>query len=281
LKKGAFPFLQGQFCVNLIAMEERLGQLNAQHEQPPARKFSRPLVLIPDLFATISHLSMLAGYFVSIGWEVYSIDPWHTPNAPKANFDAVVCDVRKAILAVTRGPIVLGHGLGGLIALKLAEDGTAGAGVAFAPPPPGFASPLFASLRNRLAVWAGRSLSPPARRLLFELVADADPFHREAIIKGLRSGPSAAFEITRCGLDLQATSVSPRLIVCGDADIFAPFYRVERLAGELGVELATLKGRGHWLIGGRALERAVGETQRFLVKQLGEELLLLYPKDEG
>ena len=71
----------------------------------------------------------------------------------------------------------------------------------------------------------------------------------------------------------------PRLIVAGDSDIFAPLEGVQRLAAATGAELTTLKGRGHWLIGGRALERAVSETQRFLVKALGRDLLLLYPDD--
>jgi hypothetical protein len=41
----------------------------------------------------------------------------------------------------------------------------------------------------------------------------------------------------------------------------------------------VVRGRGHWLIGGRALERAVAEVQRFLVRNLGGDLLLLYPEE--
>jgi len=39
-----------------------------------------------------------------------------------------------------------------------------------------------------------------------------------------------------------------------------------------------MPNRGHWLIGGRVLERAVAEVQRFLVLSLGRDLLLLYPE---
>jgi hypothetical protein len=69
------------------------------------------------------------------------------------------------------------------------------------------------------------------------------------------------------------------MIVAGDSDIFAPLEGVQRLAIATRAEIAILKGRGHWLIGGRALERTVREIQRFLVKALGRELLLLYPED--
>jgi hypothetical protein len=42
----------------------------------------------------------------------------------------------------------------------------------------------------------------------------------------------------------------------------------------------VVRGRGHWLIGGRALERAVAEIQRFLVRNLSGDLLLLYSEPE-
>ena len=43
--------------------------------------------------------------------------------------------------------------------------------------------------------------------------------------------------------------------------------------------LVAMRSRGHWLVGGRALERAINETQRFLVRALGRDLLLLYPEE--
>jgi len=46
----------------------------------------------------------------------------------------------------------------------------------------------------------------------------------------------------------------------------------------IGATIRVVYGRGHWLIGGRALERAVAEVQRFLVRNLGGDLLLLYPE---
>ena len=51
------------------------------------------------------------------------------------------------------------------------------------------------------------------------------------------------------------------------------------MAASIGVALITAKGRGHWLIGGRGLERTIGEAHRFLVRALGQDLLLLYPEE--
>ncbi len=72
---------------------------------------------------------------------------------------------------------------------------------------------------------------------------------------------------------------APRLVVAGDSDIFAPLSDTTAFAESIGAKLATIAGRGHWLIGGRALERAINETQRFLVRALGQDLLLLYPEE--
>jgi pimeloyl-ACP methyl ester carboxylesterase len=261
-------------------MQLRLGRIPARCDDPPVRKFARPLVLIPELFTTHSHLSLLAGYLVSIGWKVYTIDLYGGGDTDSASFERLIELANDAMGAAGDGAIAVGHGLGGLIALKLAELPGVGAGVAFAPLPPGFASPLFASWRNRAAARMGWRLSPPAGRILFEFVADADAFLRAAIIKDLRPAPSIAIvEVAQGPLTLAPTSENPRLIVTGNADIFAPHDRVAGLAEQLGTELATLEGRGHWLIGGRALERAVGETQRFLIKRHGQELLLLYPAE--
>ena len=260
-----------------------LGRIAAQIERPATRKFARPLILIPELFTTTSHLSLLTGYLASLGWEVYAIDLYAGRDAARTSLADLIDLATEATHAVGAGAIAIGHGLGGLIALKLAETPTVGAGVAFAPLVPGFASPLCSTWRNRLAARIGRALRPPTGRLLFELVADADAFHRAALIGNLRPAPSrAAFDVMRATANFALSSTAnPRLIVAGDSDIFAPHDRVASLAHAIGAELATIKGRGHWLIGGRALERAVGETQRFLVKRLGQELLLLYPDETG
>ena len=52
-----------------------------------------------------------------------------------------------------------------------------------------------------------------------------------------------------------------------------------RSAAGFSSALLEADGAGHWLVGGRALERAINETQRFLVRALGQDLLLLYPEE--
>jgi hypothetical protein len=58
-----------------------------------------------------------------------------------------------------------------------------------------------------------------------------------------------------------------------DADPFAPIHRASQLAGDIGARMVTLTGRGHWIIGGRAIDLVVSEAERFLVRTLGPELM--------
>jgi pimeloyl-ACP methyl ester carboxylesterase len=258
----------------------KLGSLHAQLDRPQTRKFTWPIVLLPELFATARHLRIIAGYLVSIGWEVYALD-FHQRKAvsnqsPQSSLSAFSTELRaleQALTAITTNVVIVGHGLGGLFALKAAEQARVRAAVALAPLVPGWPSPLFV---RRRAFWRSTTTGHPSGRRLVELVADADPFQRDAIIKSLvDADTAAAIEVARGEAKLVSVP-TPRLIIAGDADYFAPRERVEEFAREIDAHFVSLPGRGHWIIAGRALERAIAEMQRFLVRSMGEQLLLLY-----
>jgi pimeloyl-ACP methyl ester carboxylesterase len=187
----------------------------------------------------------------------------------------------EAIDGIGRDAIVIGHGVGGLVALKLSEHRRVKAAVAYAPLVPGFRTALVGGLANRLAMMWRRQIKPPRGRALFELIADADPFTRDGLINAMVPDSAAiAADVIAGAIEFAAPDkAAPRLIVAGDSDIFAPLARSAQFAESIGAKLATIAGRGHWLIGGRALERAMNETQRFLVRALGQDLLLLYPEE--
>ncbi|MGO9605726.1 MAG: alpha/beta fold hydrolase [Candidatus Binataceae bacterium] len=268
-------------------MEEKLGRFITQVERPEPLKFAWPIVLLPELFTTTRHLAALLGYLATIGWEVYAPDlramigQGATPPLERFSFNDLVALAGEALDALGRESIVLGHGAGGLVAMKLGDRAGVKASVAYAPLIPGFQSPIVGGLSARLARWRSRTLSLPTGRTMFEFVSDAEPYMREAAIRAMvPDSAHLAFEIARGEIELPpATNAAPRLIVVGDSDIFAPIDRMEPFAQSLGAKLVRISGRGHWIIGGRALERAIGETQRFLVRALGQDLLLLYPEE--
>ncbi len=268
-------------------MHIELGRFPAQVERPEPIKFAWPILLLPELFTTVAHLAIPLGYLATIGWEVYAPDlraaagRSPTPALGRLRFADLAGLVADALEAIGRETIVIGHGIGGLLALKMAERTGVKAGVAFAPLVPGFRTPLFMRARNIPALWMGRPLSPPTGRALFDFVADADPFNREKLIKGLvPDAAAAAREVARGKISFASADRSaPRLIVAGDSDPFAPLALVSTFANSIGAPLKTIAGRGHWIIGGRALERAINEAHRFLVRSLGQDLLLLYPEE--
>ena len=185
---------RGVACI----VETHLGRFPAQAEVPEPLKFAWPIVVLPELFTTPRHLATLVGYLTSIGWEVYAPDLYavlgHGETTPleKIDFAKLTDLAAEAIAALGREAIVVGHGIGGLVALKLAERSGIKASVAIAPLAPGFRTPLFMPKWNFFSSWQQRPLNPPTRRMLFEFVADADVHSREQIIKALMPGPTAA-----------------------------------------------------------------------------------------
>jgi pimeloyl-ACP methyl ester carboxylesterase len=268
-------------------MDLLLAGLHARLEQPQTRKFAWPIVVLPELFTTPRHLTVMAGHLVSRGWEVYLLDV-HPPvirgfakRADSASsFSALADNIKTALNTIGTEIIAAGHGLGGLLALQVAETPPVRAAVALAPLIPGFHSPLLGRSR-RWAFWRSESTGLPTGRKALELISEAEPFQRESILKALTPADTlAAAEVARGAVEL-SNHPAPRLIVAGEADAFAPWAQAQQLAAKIGARFVSLPGRGHWLIAGRALEQTIAHMQRFLVRALGEELLLLYAESGG
>jgi len=267
--------------------EVELGRIPAQRELPEPVKFAWPIMLLPEMFATPRHLALVLGYLASIGWEVFVPDlraaygKGPTPPLEKLRFNDLAALAGEALDGIGRDAVVFGHGVGGLVALKLSEHPRVKASVAYAPLAPGFRTPMVGGIVNRIAMMLGRPIKPPRGRVLFELIADSDPFTRDGLINAMVPDSGAlATDVMNGAIEFAASDkAAPRLVVAGDSDILAPLQEITKFAESIGANLATIRGRGHWLIGGRALERAINETQRFLVRALGQDLLLLYPEE--
>ncbi len=270
-------------------METRLGPFPSEHERPEPLKFAWPVVLLPELFTGATHLALARGYFASLGWEVYTPDLRGARRATgdehegrAFGFGRLRAALACALGALGRDVILIGHGLGGLLALDGATHPQARAAVALAPMLPGVRSPLVAGIANWPARRFGGLLRAPRGRVLIDLFADADPFQREALARELVGDDArAAVEVERGGCAPSAGAAAPRLIVVGDSDPFAPLEMTRAFAARSGASLRVVSGRGHWLIGGRALERTMAEVQRFLVRGLGGDLLLLYSEEQA
>ena len=267
-------------------METLVGRFPAQIERPEPTKFAWPIMLLPELFTTRRHQAILIGFLATIGWEVYAPDLRAvagrdgTPPLGGWSFEQLTSIAAEALAALGREAIVAGHGLGGLVALNMADQPGVKASVALAPMLPGLRTPMFMRPGNLPAIWLKRPLKPPSGRPLLYMLTDVEPFQREGLIKAMIPDTSvAAVEVMRDEVKLSANTSVPRLIVAGGSDPLVPADRMAEFAKGIGAQFKSLPGQGHWLIGGRAAERAIGEVHRFLVRSLGQDLLLLYPEE--
>jgi pimeloyl-ACP methyl ester carboxylesterase len=263
-------------------MDSAIGRFPAQIERPTPIKFASPIVLVPELFTTRIHLAALTGFLANNGWEVYAPDFRAVAGLggqralARLDFHGAASLVEEAIAAIGRDVIVVGHGIGGLTALAMAERRHVRAAIALAPAVPGFPSPLLLRPATFLALLLRRPLAPPTGRGLASFIANAETFQRQGLVDALvPDAARVALECARGRIRLaRFGEAAPRLIVVGDSDPFAPIERASLLAGEIGARLVTLAGRGHWLIGGRVIDLVVSETERFLIRTLGSELMI-------
>jgi alpha-beta hydrolase superfamily lysophospholipase len=271
-------------------VETSLGRLPCRVESPEPQKFAWPIVLLPELFTTADHLAVMLGYLATIGWEVYGPDLRAAagrdgiPALSRMGFGDLLMLAGEALDALDRPAITVGHGIGGLLALKLAErraQTPIKAAVALAPLVPGLPTPLIRRWPARWARWTGRPLMPPGGRTLFEFLFDVEPFQRPAMVKALvPDALAAATEVTAGRISFDSGhDLPPRLVIAGEVDTMAPLDKVSAFANSIGAATVVAKSRGHWLIGGRGLERTLGEAHRFLVRSLGQDLLLLFPEE--
>ena len=105
-------------------MDIELGPLRARLERPQTHKFAWPIAIIPELFTTSRHLTIMAGHLVSLGWEVYLLDIHTAParqfresNAQATAFFTLLKNVQHALSKIGSPLLVAGHGLGGALAL--------------------------------------------------------------------------------------------------------------------------------------------------------------------
>jgi pimeloyl-ACP methyl ester carboxylesterase len=266
-------------------MDVVLGRLHAQLERPQTRKFAWPIVILPELFTSSRHLRIMGGHLVSLGWEVYLLDAYAELKRPSVNkqIDAVgfrdlLEVIRIAVDTIGCDIVAAGHGLGGLLALRLAEAPPVRAAVALAPLIPGSRSP-FLFPRTPWWFWRAKKNWMPNHRRIVELFSEAEPFQRQALISALTPMDTSAAKEAASGVIEFAPSATPRMIIAGESDGFAPSQDAAEFAAKIDARFISLPGRGHWLIAGRALERTISHLQRFLVLALGEELLLLYEKE--
>ena len=182
----------------------------------------------------------------------------HPPNAPLANIGsqsitAFASDAAEACKALER-PIVIGHSLGGLIALLLAGRNLARAAIVVAPSPPRGITVLHPALLLRMtrylpALLLSRAFLPTNADLdalvLNKIAPDDRPALRSRFVRDSgRAARQAAFGVFRVP---PRAMRAPVLVVTGDEDRFIPLSVAQKVAQTYAAPLHVARGHGHFL----------------------------------
>ncbi len=258
-----------------------------------SEKFTAPLLFVHGLWASAAVWRKFMGYCAHRGWTCHALvlpggGRSTAAQDPQGLLGEMASSLTTAIDTMPHPPILIGHDLGGLLALS--NPGNARAVVALAPlwtkSFDTVSRKLCGGWNSQLAYWQDRQCKPSPGRWCDEYMPAAERV-------GLATTESARFARSLCRLMRnqaapeffqrpveQRAEVSsqrpivPALVVAGENDLFAPPAHLRELAAELGAAHTVIPNTRHALPWDEGWDRAVATVHRWLVKTLGEDLLV-------
>ena len=244
-----------------------------------------PALLVHGMWATCVKWEGWQAELARLGFTSYAIDlPGHAPDSPlppgvhvgDATFAMSVDAIRAAARALG-APVLIAHSLGGLMALKAAEQLELAALVVLAPAAPrgvpfvGSPGLLASQLRFLPQVVAGRAFMPDRRtgdRLLYNRMssADADRLHARLVPDSGRIGREV---LTGIRVDAELIG-APMLVLVGAHDRLAPPSMVGRIARRIGAQLRVYPDHAHEMLSEPGFEPTVRETAEWVERRLSE-----------
>lgn len=211
-------------------------------------------------------------WFSSRGWECHAVDlrgHGRSPNPRslrRTRITDYVADVKSAIDALDRPPILVAHSMGGLVAQRLLEDRDLPGAVLVAPVPLGGAvRATFRTLGRHplkfLKANATMNLKPliENRSIAAEMLlpADTHPDEVQRVWERLQGESYLAYLDMMFFVRARPPLVASRVaIVAGTDDRVFSLAEQRRTARAYGVELAVIKGGAHDLMLGPHWEAA-------------------------
>lgn len=250
-------------------------------EQPvgtaAARPRSRePLLFVHGYLATAWMWGRYTQFFSRLGHPCYALNlrgrcgsrPTNDLGGVRmADFIEDAADAARSLGT----PVVFGHSMGGLVALKLAEAGIAAAAVLVSPAPPR-GIPIFSwELVRRLvpylpAIFGSRPIVPSfddLRPLVLNCVPAAE--QREAFTHFVPDSGRAGRDMMLGAVRVDARRVQcPLLVIGADADRFLPLRIARRVAARYGARFLVAQGHGHASIREPRWEEMAAEIARWL-----------------
>ena len=273
-------------------MKQRLAAYTAEVLFPEREKFTAPLLLLPGLWTGSWIWQEVAWGFSQRGWACWALDLYE-PHAARRRGDISLDDhlttITTAAAAFDCPPIVIGFDLGSLLSLLVAARVQPRALICISPmlpcnwqPDLRPALPLVRLATLPALLW-NRAHPPPSRRLardfLFHTLPAGLP---DQLYDQLEPDSGRVVRtLTRGQTDFPTTPLPcPSLIVWGQEDRMVPAPVVRWLADTLHATGLSYPDQGHWLLAGPQAANLVAGVHRWLVRSLGEALLLSPEEDE-
>lgn len=224
-----------------------------------AAPLGAPVLCLHGLFAGSWVFEQLLPLVAARGYPAAALSfRGHPPAEPipsmgRTSIAAYCHDAAEAARALDR-PIVIGHSLGGLVALMLAARNFVRAVVLVSSAPPRGITVMSPALLLRMtrylpALLLSRPFLPrpcDLDALVLNRIpaADRDAYHGRFVADSGRAARQAA--LGSCAVDLRATG-TPIMVVSGDEDRFVPIGVARRIAARFNAPLHVARGHGHFL----------------------------------
>jgi len=243
---------------------------------PERRSRRRPLYLLHGELGGSWLWHRFLGYFAPRGWEGHALNLrghyWsETADFTEIDFETYVQDALAGVDSMPRPPIVVGHGMGGLLALRVAQEvpvsalvliGSALPGPLLPPPPEHMVRLLPRQYGRELLGWDGPA-SVLQRQNPDLTVADV---MRVLHMLGAESGAARRQMLEGVPVPLEALPDVPRLVIGGGLDRHFPESDSERLAEWLGADYQPFGAHSHYglVIGEESYEQVAEAVRSFL-----------------
>jgi pimeloyl-ACP methyl ester carboxylesterase len=237
--------------------ESSLFHLDTVHAENPS---GANVLCLPGLFAGSWVFDDLLPLIAARGHSASSMAfRGHPPLPPmtsigRQSIGDYLTDASAAARALDR-PIVIGHSMGGLVALLLAARGLARAAILLSPAPARGINVLSPAILVRMvrylpALLFSRAYLPIAADL-DALVLNMVPAEQRAILRD-RFIPDSGRASREMALGVHAVHPSdvrvPLFVVGADHDRFIPLDVSRRMARKYGAQLYVAEGHGHFLL---------------------------------
>jgi pimeloyl-ACP methyl ester carboxylesterase len=243
---------------------------------PERRSRRKPLLFVHGELAGSWVWERFLGYFAGRGWEGHAVNLrnhyWsQTADPTSLSFDTYLEDVVAALDRLGPATVAIGHGMGGLLALKAAERvAISGLVLIGAQLPRDLRPPVRSFELREVPDVYGRSLigweTLPEKLLRDDRDLTLSDVLRIQHLLGQKpheSGAARRQVLAGIPVDRRAVSELPRLVIGGGLDRAVPLDDAERLAEWLGAEYEPFGAHSHYgLVEGEQSFQQVAEAVR-------------------